>query len=466
MPAGDRYSLSTVDDLHQSELENDIASPTQQSTASAFTRPVTDGSAFSTETGKLFLFDSTGPSSIEVIRMWPDPRAWRRLGNGPWRGSRPEIDLTLRPPPTRGRPRWRREAANIRAATERVPEEVRRLIAPLPTHFQWRTLSFAARVDGGLELLASNPTLAAALAHPMAFGLKVNRPLRAARRKVRRKRAHIVEWLGLPPKRSVERLLRRIPPEDIGGDTLIHLRACVGMHVLSHAPRLDRELLRLLARQGETTTLSPALILELSRLSRADLPTVMTRIWRVRRLSYLLRDRHPQVLRSVNQVRRVERDLQRRYDQNERGVPRPTPLNALDITFPPPPFAAADCGPVSLTPASSTAELRHIGKTLKNCLDGGVNHYGLRIARGASAVFAVEEKSTGALIGALHLQRNGGEGARWATAELRGPRNEPLPSERESLIESWLEASQASPGDWTARHPIPPGLPNDEWIPF
>ncbi len=86
------------------------------------TRPINDGRAFDSSSGKLFRFQGTDAALIEVMRLWPEPRAWRRYDGGPWRGDRPQIDLAEARLRGRVRPLTRRWRSNLRLAADRIPD--------------------------------------------------------------------------------------------------------------------------------------------------------------------------------------------------------------------------------------------------------------------------------------------------------------------------------------------------------
>lgn len=410
-------------------------------------RPVNEGSAFAPESGKLYRFEAGAHPVIEVMRLWPDPRAWRRYAGGGWRGHRPEIDL--RPGPTRGRMRplvrtWRR---NLALAVERVPDDVVRVVAPLPVFLRWRALSLVARVEGALELFESNPALGAALAYPAAFGRPVQRPLRVARRLVARRRVHVLEWLGLPATRSAERVLRRLPAQDINCRSLELVGRLLreGSRVLHHMPRLHAPLLRILAEGSSRKQVSGALVRALADAPRSDIDRVARQIKWIGVIQDDLRVEVRPTLRTEPQVARLYASLWGRRRRESR-------FRWTIESFPPPPFPVAALERFRLVPSTRPQELAQLGAVLDNCL-GGVPSYPHGVAAGHSYVYSVQDPLVGRPLAALHLHRKLDAGTPWEVLELLGPSNAPVAEATAVAVGAWLEEAQSVPGEWSVVHP-------------
>lgn len=76
---------------------------------------------------------------------------------------------------------------------------------------RWHLLNLWMRVPEGRELFDEIPALAWMLASSWIFRKPVSKPFRSIRALVRKPRAQVLEWLGLPPGEGSLKLLREIP---------------------------------------------------------------------------------------------------------------------------------------------------------------------------------------------------------------------------------------------------------------
>lgn len=76
---------------------------------------------------------------------------------------------------------------------------------------RWHLLNLWIRVPEGRELFDEIPALAWMLASSGMFRKPVSKPFRSIRALVRKPRARVLEWLGLPPGDGTLKLLRQIP---------------------------------------------------------------------------------------------------------------------------------------------------------------------------------------------------------------------------------------------------------------
>ncbi len=411
------------------------------------TRPINDGSAFDSSSGKLFRFQGTDAALIEVMRLWPEPRAWRRYDGGPWRGDRPQIDLAEARLRGRVRPLTRRWRSNLRLAADRIPDEVRAIVASLSYRSQWRALSMMARVPGATDLFASNPALGVALAFPECFGRPVRRPLDAARRLVRRRRVEAMEWLGLPARRSAERVLRRLAPQDAtpGAVRTVGVLLREQPRTLAHLPALHAPLLRLLGGAAPRLVLSPRLLYEIAALPAARAWPATATVDDVWVLREQLGHREPLRLRSRRHADAVRAELL----EARQAVGA---LRSVVETFPPPPFPAGQRDEVVFEPVVRPEQLGYLGERLANCLADPSQPYARLVGQGNSYVYSLRYGADRRPRAVLHLARSG-SGGRWTVSDLRAACNQPPPPGVERTVRAWLKDGQMVDGPWVVRHP-------------
>ena len=411
-------------------------------------RPINDGSAFDPETGKLFRFDAGEPSSIEVMRLWPDPRAWRRLDGGFWRGWRPLIDLgePARASRRRGRPLRRRWLQNLGSALERIPAAMRDRITPLPCPSHWRSLSMLARVPGADDLFDSNLALAVALAHPHCFRSPVRRPIDLARRLVRRRRVDALDWLGFPARRSTERILRRFHPDSINIGSLQSVRSLLRREprTLQHLPALHWPLLHVLTNPRVRRRVQPRLLIELARLPPA-------RAWRIANalqdidvlLEQLERGAGP-TLRELAQVDPVRDELLLARER----------LGGLRLVvrgLPPPPFERVRLDDLVIEPVRHVEQLAWLGAELRNCLEDPNQGYAASIGAGDGYLYSM--KWGRGRKGALYLERGRLPESSWSVSDLKASCNKPAPPRVAEAVQAWLGDAHRKAGPWTLRYP-------------
>ena len=213
----------------------------QTSQASA-PRPIRYGALSKPERGKLYFFSPS--EGILVVRPWPVLKAWRKTPKRSFKQIRADISLADPPsvlpvsrrsgPPSgptspnpseeelralieewpvnstdddiaqprmiRGFPyakRWHAESdlrhrQVCRAFAESFPPAIRQVLARFGTR-QWH-LAKLAQLDGGLDLIKTNPGLAFCLASSWVFK-RTTHPWRTARRLLRLKRRDAAGWL-------------------------------------------------------------------------------------------------------------------------------------------------------------------------------------------------------------------------------------------------------------------------------
>lgn len=408
-----------------------------------------------------------------VTRPWPQPRAWRRgrTPNGAWREVFGRVHRAgWRTPPVRPRPLRPAEAAR-RAAWDTVPLDIREAIeaAALGSE-EWPLLSMLARCPGALELTRSVPLLAGALASCRNFRREVKRPLRSIRALLRPadgmgRWRRIATWLGFDGSRAFVNVLRRIPPgarfwpQDLRALQRVWSHP-FGRKRLLHAPRLGRELVRLLEvlrDRGGLEEVHPDLLDALAAAgpwgSLGNRLDAVLLGWRERRPGRPL-----PAWRTVEQVEAAFVELVAEARQEEAEA-------LAELGFPQPPLPA---GP-GISPIASAEELVAEGGQMQHCI-GAPNwarEAGLRLGYGYR-VQVGEDRAT------LWLQRDSTSPFGFALTQLRGPSNAaPTPAVVDAVAR-WLQAlgvtRPALSEEWSAVQPPPSTLrypwAREDEIPF
>ncbi len=401
--------------------------------------------------GKLYLFTQ---GSITVVKGWPELRAWRKTPARPqWKPVRPTLsfqnqtvaagtprrsslryesqptdeapaasvatvsefaDEPLEPPSTEDPLRdWHRkiqerEAAAFREFFSTFPPEIPARLKDF-TSRQWHLAALAARCPGALDLLASNPALAYCLASNWVFHTPaVQQPLRAARALVRRRQRDLSGWLGFPATEAVVRVLRKIPPECCEISSLLYLRSALALprvlQTLSHLPRVDSTILRIVGDPRLFPLTSFNLLVELSASSPS--PSLISR--QVKLLHDIV-----EIVGMLNQPVNSEPfrtlpHLRHRHDDLSTRIRQKVPAQLLSLKFPPPPIP----GTATVVPITTPQMLLEEAAQQINCVVG----YSKCVARGESylyrvlsperATLAVERTPNGWRLSEVALARN------------------------------------------------------------
>lgn len=445
-------------------------------------RPIRFGALSKPERGKLYFFSPS--EGILVVRPWPVLKAWRKTPKRSFKQIRADISLADPPsvlpvsrrsgPPSgptspnpseeelralieewpvnstdddiaqprmiRGFPyakRWhaesdRRHRQVCRAFAESFPPAIRQVLARFGTR-QWH-LAKLAQLDGGLDLIKTNPGLAFCLASSWVFK-RTTHPWRTARRLLRLKRRDAAGWLGFPATASVVRLLGKVAPESCYAPLLLNLRRAVNgdlssdlIKTLTFLPVLNADTLTLINSRTMLPRLNPALLWDIARRS---VHPGCTGEWRdlmvdIQRMLQLLPDTPPLgPLRSVAAYRRYHDALACQYnervaDETQEPVDDGSPL-------PPPPFP----GTSEIIPLSAPQEFHEEGVKQKSC----VASYLDKVRRGHTFIYRVlaPQRATAEIV----EQQPG----RWHLVQLAGFRNHPVSTATWEAVESWLAAA-------------------------
>jgi hypothetical protein len=267
------------------------------------------------------------------------------------------------------------------------------------------------------ELMDQCPALGFALASLWCFQARpVQRPLRAARRLVARRRREIAVALGFPPQ--AVGLLTRITAGDVSVKLLLDLRG------LARDPRLLRRLWFASPTPAVVTILRFAADLVDDRFL-ADIAPAS------RRRAYEL---VAQLQRAVELAapRRIGPFASAAQLQSQLGELSLAALaDCRDLCFGPPPIA----GTTEIQPLTSSRDLLAEALSQRFCLASDPRYAG-EVAAGRMYVYRVVSAAGRATVAIV--RRHG----RWVVSELRARANRPVIPAVEALVARWLAAAQ------------------------
>ncbi len=402
--------------------------------------------------GKLYAFEGR---RVVVARTWPDLRAWYKTPARPWRHTRrwadrlvgarlfapgaappaagPAQDAEGQAPAPAGFDTWlegvlRAEHGALAAYFDAIPGAERREALRYADR-RWHLLALFARCPGALELSASNPALAYALASSWVFRRPaVAKPMRAARSLVRRRQREVLGWLGFPPTEAARRILAKIPPPALSVPALLYLRDALGdpavVKVLSHLPALNAGVLRLATSPRLRPLASPRLLLDLvgdpAQEARPEVfGSLCDTLALARRLGLPERTRP---FASLAHLRRIHDDLARRAGGRDWARLRA----GLPDRFPPPPWA----GTAQVVPLRAPEDLRAEGEAMGHC----VASLAPEVASGRAYLYRVLAPARATL--SLRCRTPGD----WRVEELRGYGNRAVGPEVRAAVAQWLDS--------------------------
>jgi hypothetical protein len=312
---------------------------------------------------------------------------------------------------------------------ETIPFEVRRAISAFPER-HWHLLSFLARCGPyGMDFLTSNPTLGFCVASLWVFHKPpVQRPLRAARALLRRKRTYILDCLGFHEAHESEaRVLAKIVPHSVTVSRILFMRDALNrdpavLNRLAHLKRINAGVLRLATDAVLAPLCAHSLLEEVSMPDEDRCP----------RTAYSLRD----CINIANQIQYpLERlhcysrtQLARRHNELVRAfaILQGARIAEANPQLPPAPFAGTADGQIS--PVQTGRALVDESHNMDHC----VSSYLPQIMDGRLSIYHVEipgERAT------LSLVWNG---SAWYAGELRGFRNADVSIRVRTKVDAWI----------------------------
>lgn len=388
---------------------------------------------------------------IEVLRLWPRPTAWVRsegefwLPLDPHVWLRPGVQMHL---PRHHARRWGPAASAVwvpppsEIVLQVVPAEVLGVLDRLDPSLQFDALRLLDAAPQSCDLFEANPALAALLARSVPVELPSGFEEVADR--LHGRRIDLLELVGLPPRRWVERALRSLDPAALDGDSLagvvdLIVRADRGVHrLLQHIRPLSRPVVEALVDPIAMLAATPALLQEAATKSDEELAEAL-----------------PAFADDASPLARALHELGWSALEAERASARPRSLGRLATLTrgagAPPPWTPEAYGPfpepcagelslltcprVRLRPLSDPAALHAHGTAQDNCIPDDPS-FVAQATEGESAFF---EATWGGAEGVaatatVHLTSHQGD---WSIEEVAGARNAPAPPWLQDAIEAW-----------------------------
>lgn len=402
---------------------------------------------------KLYRFINT---SVQVMAGWPRMLAWKRSARRmAWRSIRPDIFISLKSMDecTDGceifftdkldcrlcnKPCFKPKDPCVRWSNL-IPMEIREIVTPFRSR-HWHLLSMAARCGApSVDLMASNPALAWALASSWVFRSRsVKAPMRSIRSLLSpgRSQRDILSWLDFPSSESARRQLAKIESKSIGVNKLLSLRDAMrtadGMKMLSHLPRINWDAIRMISDDMLRPYVGMRLLEDVSnceelRLMDYEMNTTT---------AMLMQDCLPMMddlgmdktrlrqLRSRDDVKEFHDDLVHR--STSPGLRQ----KVCDMrVLAEPPFSGNDY----IVPLNTEFALDREGIEMQHC----VGSYGAFVRRGSIAVYKVlsPERAT------LSLERSGKV---WRIREIKCKANADVSDATRAFVSAWLRRSSQS----------------------
>lgn len=390
--------------------------------------------------GKLYAFE---PSSVLVMRMWPDMLAWRKTKTKPWAATRRHADERL----TRdflepglmeryallrtqygGPIRWedcfdrmKLDFAAALPAVQTIPDRERAIAASFSDR-RWHLLAMMARCPGATDLLEANPALGFALAN--SWVLKdppPTQPMRAARALLRRSQGNIQAWLNLPGTERVRRILRKVDRAALSGRMLPLIQRALWrpevQNILAHLPVINSAVIRFLTDPDCVGMLTPRFLLDVLERSiafhvnGAPMNHHACGLWRdAIRMARTMSSTRPAELRSMQHLQRWHDGLVRDYNRYTRGLGLDGAAQLSDVPYRPP-FAET----FGIQPLLNFNYLCQEGREMHHC----VASYHSQIVAGQYFVYRV----TSPIRATLGLRRLDGE---WQLDQLVEAGNAPV----------------------------------------
>ena len=394
--------------------------------------------------------------TLDVLCPWPRPMAFQRSLKEPnWQAFRPALRIPALPETLSGFGRGVHESTPrrggepqlvlsfegpldgddldgqaLRAYCDLVPLEIRRVIARYPEQ-QWDLLVLTARAgQPAIDLMASNPALAFMLASGWEFRRGPDRRPEAAAREVwqpHRKQRQLLLTVGLPPRESLRRLLRKIPYESISQARLLALRSRLAdgalVRRLASLPRVNANVMQMAADSTLDSVSSQLLLLAAERREDdrvphlADLLREVVMMWRTNRPGVAV-----PCFDTLEAIHLTHQECSRLLPPQ--GVVGLTQRRSGGLAV-----------QVSVVPLKTLASLQEEGRCQRNC----VATLWPAVAVGQLSVYRLLEPERGTL-----SLRRGARG--WRLEQLKAARNRRVRPATRAAVRAWLNDLQPATG--------------------
>lgn len=432
---------------------------------------VTQGPEFEFADGT---FHIRTPLAQMRIRWRPKPTAEEMVPGGRrWRAFWPEFRLIRPQGPVRKQSAYTldlhvddvaqevadQKARAFAALRNELPEEIARVAELFGSH-QWALMVLLHEQPRAMDLAASNPVLAYALAN--SDQLRGTRPEAAAVQALwycRRKQRVLLEWLGFPGSEALVRLVRKIPPESATPSVLRRLKDAVVadkrvLELLTHLRVVNAAVLELVINQRLLDLVTPKLLLEVS--AQDDTPgepsvgdmilgsmTILhdiaprraikpfTGVEQARRFQEETDVEYQAHLRRQEEAKQEaqraaaeERRRQREESRARRGRQMEWSAKVARRPYPDPPVP----GTRDIIPLTSAEQLHIEGAEQCNC----VAFYEWRVLQGGTYIYRVmaPERATLAIV-------RGADGC-WHRSEIKAKSNRKVRVSTVALVDRWL----------------------------
>lgn len=240
---------------------------------------------------KIYIF---GKSRILVAKGWPQPMAWSRTKTISWHPTRKWADkmlsLEMYQYSAAGSLHikslgfdsyadvstsayWQhKHESTFGEFVKTFPEDIFNAAMQYAER-RWQVLCLLSRCPEALDLHNSNPAILFCLANNWVFHKPVVvNSMRAARALIKKKQREILAWLGFPNSENARHILSKIDPSEITVEGLLYLRDTLNrgesLKPLSHLPKLNREVLRILCDPRISKILSYSALAQTAMLKR------------------------------------------------------------------------------------------------------------------------------------------------------------------------------------------------------
>lgn len=347
------------------------------------------GKVFKPDRGKLYVFKK---DAVQVMKTWPTVLAWQKSQSKPyWQPVRPDlklpkndVDITIKNlnanddkielikdlfDANSSRLKYQSNHLQLCLWANQIPHEIRELVYLYSTR-QWHMLSFLARCgQPAKDLINSNPAIAYMLASNWVFHKPaVKNPMRAARNHANKKHKDLLKWLGFPPQKSIQHILKKIAIPSIRVDQLLYLRDLLHsndckhqLKIMAHAPRLNSGALRIITDHEFLRLITPKLLFKIANNRKEDINPKL--YYRLKSLSDYLQILFPQ--KGLNFRKRSIGSLERLRDLEqcaELEFIRFCSHTNKKLFLPPIP------GTSSIIPLQSTNSIIEEGDEMENCV--------------------------------------------------------------------------------------------------
>jgi hypothetical protein len=307
---------------------------------------------------------------------------------------------------------------------------------------RWHVLNLWLRIPAGRELFHDFPQLAWMLASSWIFKSKpVKRPFRSLRALVRKPRAALLVWLGLPKGEGTLKLLRRMPCHLLNGHNASRLgkvlRHDQARKWLQNLPGpLDPHVLGFLAFGHPVSFQLLHAMLEEPYLPQDDpyprpsLREIFVEVehW-LNQFDFLEDATWLASIRSPARLRALHDELAARItDEADSEIRSAWPGHL------PPPLAPEPW----MRPLASYDDLKNEGRIMNHCVATRAS----QVVGGMLYIYAILHPAGRATL-AISKER---KPQRWTLEELRGPNNQAVPDPVREDLQMWLDRENKAPG--------------------